>query len=263
MFIPQARLDPSFPKPITVPYTNAGTNDLPGGTVLVANGKVQIVAGSGIRKSGSSSGPNTGSLQTGFGVFDCLTDASGSAAASTPFSLLYWNTTGTPVDQSGGTVLASTGCLTTTAAGATYFGYTWPEQPDPSIMGDEFRVRAFLDLPTLYVSAGQIASSGTVAATGSNLAGAAALTFAFNNVTGGTSGATVTNGVSLPVTPNANTSMIVKANSGTNTLKVYPDAAAQINGLGAGVAIVMASLTSCTFTSTGPTQWYTTPLVPS
>src|SRR5574340_1605002 len=143
MYIPQARFDPSSPKPITVPYTNTGTTPLFGGDVIVANNKVQIVAGSGIRELNSNNGPNTGSLGIGFGWYDVVADAS---TFTTPFTAVYWNPTGTPVDQSGVaiTALANTGCLTTSSAGAYFFGFTRAEQPSPTILGDPARARAWL-----------------------------------------------------------------------------------------------------------------------
>jgi hypothetical protein len=152
MFIPQARFDPSAPKPIAVLYTNATAYDIPSGTVVVANGKVQVVLGSGIRKAGSNDGPNTGSVGIGFAWFDFLCDASSFA---TPFTAVYWNATGTPVDQAGSaiTALSSTGCLTTNPSGATFVGFTHPEQPAPLILGDGARARAWLqETGPVYVS---------------------------------------------------------------------------------------------------------------
>ncbi len=143
MFTPQARFDPSAPKPIAVPYTNSTAADIMGGTVIVSNGKVVVVLGSGIRALGSNSGPNTGSVAIGFGWFDWLCDAS---TFTTPYTAVYWNATGTPVDQSGVaiTALSGTGCLTTSSSGATFVGFTNPEQPAPAILGDAARARAWL-----------------------------------------------------------------------------------------------------------------------
>ena len=163
MFIPQARFDPSAPRPIAVPYTNTGTTDLLGGQVLVANGKVQVVLGSGIRALGSPNGPNTGSVAIGFGWFDWLCDAS---TFTTPFTAVYWNATGTPVDQSGAaiTALTGTGCLTTASAGATFVGWTSSEQPSPLMLGDGARARAWLaEGPTAWGSTfGSVLAGGTV-----------------------------------------------------------------------------------------------------
>ena len=142
MFIPQARFDPAGPRPISVPYTNTTAADIMAGTVLVANGKVQVFINS-IRALNSNNGQNTGSLSIGHGWYDFLCDAS---TFTTPFTAVYWNATGTPVDQSGNaiTALANTGCLTTTANGNTFVGFTQSETVSPTIPGDGARVRAWL-----------------------------------------------------------------------------------------------------------------------
>jgi len=157
MFTPQARFDPSAPKPISVPYINTTASDVMGGTVIVANGKVQVVQGSGIRALASPNGPNIGSVAIGFGWFDFLCDAS---TFTTPYTAVYWNATGSPVDQAGAGIaaLSGTGCLTTNAAGATFVGFTHPEQPgvaqtiggvsqypSPLALGEPARARAWLE----------------------------------------------------------------------------------------------------------------------
>ncbi len=111
--------------------------------MIISNGKVVVVIGSGIRALGSNNGPNTGSVAIGFGWFDFLCDAS---TFTTPYTAVYWNATGSPVDQAGVaiTALIGTGCLTTNASGATLVGFTHPEQPSPLILGDAARARAWL-----------------------------------------------------------------------------------------------------------------------
>jgi hypothetical protein len=142
MFIPQARFDPAGPKPISVPYTNTGASDIFAGTVLVANGKVQVFIDS-IRALNSKDGQNTGSLAIGHGWYDFLCDAA--AFAATAFTAVYWNATGSPVDTAGSviTALAGTGCLTTTA-GSNFVGFVMGETVSPVIPGDGARVRAWL-----------------------------------------------------------------------------------------------------------------------
>ena len=142
MFIPQARFDPSAPKPIVTPYTNTGSTPMPGGEVFVENSKVQIVIGGGIRELGSANGQNTGTVAIGHSWWDVLCDAS---TFTTPFTPVYWNPTGSPVDQAGSavTALIGTGCLTTTSAGGYYFGFTCPEQPAQLAIGEPARARAW------------------------------------------------------------------------------------------------------------------------
>lgn len=177
MFIPQARFDPSAPEPITVPKINTTTSDLLSGSVIVSNGKVEIVIGPGIRALGSNSGPNNGSVAIGKSWFDFLCDASTFTNAYTP---VYWNATGNPVDQSGSTITAllGTGCLTTSASGNYFVGFTHPEQPgnsytingvssvpSPLVLNEPARARAWLqEVPNNYqgvtygsVIAGQVA----------------------------------------------------------------------------------------------------------
>lgn len=51
-------------------------------------------------------------------------------------------------------------------------------------------------------------------------------------------------------------------NTGAGNLKVYPSGTDQINALGAGNAISMATLKAAAFASTSG-QWWTIPLLPS
>jgi hypothetical protein len=175
MFTPQARFDPSAPKPIAVPYINTSASDLPSGTVVISNSKVVVVLGSGIRGLGSQSGPNTGSVAVGFGWFDFLCDAS---TFTTPNTAVYWNASGSPVDQAGSaiTALVGTGCLTTNPAGAYYVGMTHPEQPgtsytiggvaqypSPLALNEPARARAWLEMiPTSFGGTFGIVAAGGI-----------------------------------------------------------------------------------------------------
>ena len=142
MFIPQARFDPAGPRPISVPYTNTTAADIMAGTVLVANGKVQVFINS-IRALNSNNGQNTGSLAIGHGWYDWLCDAAAFTASA--FTAVYWNATGSPVDTTGApiTALVGTGCLTTTV-GSNFVGFVNPETVSPTIPGDGARVRVWL-----------------------------------------------------------------------------------------------------------------------
>lgn len=71
-------------------------------------------------------------------------------------------------------------------------------------------------------------------------------------------------GVKLPATPTAGDIVIVKSTVSNKILKVYPDAAATINAIGANGAISLASgPTPAIFIASSATQWYTIPLLPS
>jgi predicted RecA/RadA family phage recombinase len=102
-------------------------------------------------------------------------------------------------------------------------------------------------------------ATSTVAATGSTIADAAALSDGFNLVTG----ADGTKGVILPL---GSKGRVVKVKNNTAAvLKVYPAnvAGQTINALTALAAISMASLSSADFESYDGTTWYTNPTVPS
>jgi predicted RecA/RadA family phage recombinase len=98
----------------------------------------------------------------------------------------------------------------------------------------------------------------TVAATGSTVSDAAALSGGFNSVTAGDA----TKGVVLPTAPAAGTVVRVK-NAAAAVLKVYPDTSATINAIGSHGPISMAAQTTADFTADSTTQWYTSPLLPS
>lgn len=99
----------------------------------------------------------------------------------------------------------------------------------------------------------------TVAAAGTVLADAAQLYPGFTIVTG----ANGTVGVKLPATPAPGTVVIIKGTT-SGVLKVWPDAAATINAIGANGAMSLASgVIPAIFIATSATQWYTLPLLPS
>lgn len=105
-----------------------------------------------------------------------------------------------------------------------------------------------------------IYNTQTVAATGSTASDAAAVTAlspAFIFVTG----AEGTKGIILPVA--AAGKLIIVKGTGTGILKVWPFTADIINALSASAAISMATNTSAIFLSSGVTQWWTIPLLPS
>jgi hypothetical protein len=99
---------------------------------------------------------------------------------------------------------------------------------------------------------------GTVAATGSTVADAAAVPSAdFVSVTAGDG----TKGVIL-LARSAGASVRVK-NAAAAVLKVYPPTGAAINGLAANGAISLAANTIAEFIFDSATQLYTLPLLPS
>lgn len=105
----------------------------------------------------------------------------------------------------------------------------------------------------------RITRNAPVAATGTNLATAAQLAEGFTVVTG----ADGTVGVKLPATPVAGSIVIIKGTTAA-VLKVYPDAAATINAIGANGAMSLASgVIPAIFIADSTTQWYTIPLLPS
>lgn len=113
-------------------------------------------------------------------------------------------------------------------------------------------VKTFSSMPVIPVNA-DVAAAGTV------LADAAQLLAGFTVVTG----ANGTVGVKLPATPAAGTVVWIKGTA-AGVLKVWPDAAATINGIGSNGALSMTTgLMPLLFIAKSPTQWYTLPLVAS
>jgi uncharacterized membrane protein len=97
----------------------------------------------------------------------------------------------------------------------------------------------------------------TVAATGANQAGAAALAEGLNVV----SAADGDKGVRLP-TAVAGAVVIVK-NTAAGALKIYPATGAAINAVAADGAYSITNLTSTVLVASSATQWYSVPLVAS
>jgi hypothetical protein len=98
-----------------------------------------------------------------------------------------------------------------------------------------------------------------LAAAGTVLADAAQLLEGFTVVTG----ADGTKGVKLPATPVAGTEVWIKGTT-AGVLKVWPDAAATINAIGANGAISLTTgAMPAMFIAKSPTQWYSFPLVAS
>ena len=216
MFIPQARFDPAGPRPISVPYTNTSASDIMAGTVLVANGKVQVFIDA-IRALNSNNGQNTGSLAIGHCWYDFLADASAVTAAATPFTAVYWNATGQPVDNSGASFGAATGCLTTTAGGNTYVGFTMGEAVSPTIPGDGARVRAWL---AEGPNASGISSQSTNVIADPGAAGAIAVTGGGTCELVGTTGSQ-TRTLAAPTAVGQEITLVTKAiTSGTLTITV-------------------------------------------
>ena len=101
--------------------------------------------------------------------------------------------------------------------------------------------------------------NASVAAAGSTLTDAAQLLPGVTVV----SAADGTKGVKLPATPVAGTVVIVKGTAAA-VLKVWPDAAATINAIGANGALSMTTgAMPSFFIASSLTQWYTIPLVAS
>ena len=213
MFIPQARFDPAGPRPITVPATNSSASDIFAGTVLVANGKVQVYVDA-IRALNSNNGQNTGSLAIGHAWYDWLCDASNFA---TPFTAVYWNATGQPVDNSGVSFGAATGCLTTSAGGNTFVGFTMGEAVSPTISGDGARVRAWLSEGP---NASGISSQSTNVIADPGAAGAIAVTGGGTCELVGTTGAQ-TRTLAAPTAVGQEITLVTKSiTSGTLTITV-------------------------------------------
>jgi len=100
--------------------------------------------------------------------------------------------------------------------------------------------------------------TATVAATGSDQAGAAAITTGFTLVTA----ADDTKGVRLPAAA-AGLQCIVKNGVGNKILKVYPGTSDVINALSANASLDMAAATIAYLVAYDATTWYSTPLLPS
>lgn len=99
----------------------------------------------------------------------------------------------------------------------------------------------------------------TVAATGSAIGNAAAVTAGFTFVTN----ADATKGVKLPATA-ANLQATIKNDEAANAvLKVYPPVNSSINNAAANVAYSLAANSAVTFYGYNATKWYTVPFTGS
>ena len=107
------------------------------------------------------------------------------------------------------------------------------------------------------IAGNQVIPVATVAAAGSDQAGAALLSAGFNYVTG----ADDAKGVKLP-TAVAGTIVIIKVGPGAD-LKVYPNTSDKINDGLANAAITVVDDVCFMLIAKDATDWYTLPLLPS
>lgn len=109
------------------------------------------------------------------------------------------------------------------------------------------------------INAGNILTyNASVAATGTNLATAAAVLSGYTVVTA----ADGTKGVTLPATP-AKGTVVRLLNNAASILKVWPDAAATINAIGSNSDLAVAANCPVELVADSATQWYSWPLLPS
>jgi hypothetical protein len=94
--------------------------------------------------------------------------------------------------------------------------------------------------------------SGSVSAAGTTQGTATLLTTTINNITT----VAASSGVVLPTPVQAGARMLIR-NGGTNILRVYPQTSAQINTLGANVALQLEQGALIEFVAFTTTQWYT------
>lgn len=97
-----------------------------------------------------------------------------------------------------------------------------------------------------------------VTATGSTIADAAPVLEGFTKILG----ANAAKGVILPAAPTPGTKVLIK-NSVAAILKVWPDAAAQINAVAIAGSYSVAASAPSMFIAYSATQWYSFPLVAS
>jgi predicted RecA/RadA family phage recombinase len=154
---------------------------------------------------------------------------------------VHWNPTGSPDNGD-----ASSGAANQIGVG-TYMGIAVAAAGS----GDDF---GYVDLNR----ATNLLAVTTVAAAGSVIGDAAALSQGLNIVTG----ADGTKGVILPVAVPGMTVYLKGTTAGV--LKVYPQSGATINALSASAAMSLASgAVPAIFVASSATQWYTIPLLPS
>ena len=104
-----------------------------------------------------------------------------------------------------------------------------------------------------------IVASATVAATGSDQAGAAAITTGFTLVTA----ANNAKGVKLPTAAAGLVCFVKNGDAANDILLVYPFSGDGINAVAVNSAYNMAAKTACIFVAYDATTWYTFPLVAS
>lgn len=115
------------------------------------------------------------------------------------------------------------------------------------------------DATTWYGAEPPATNTATVAALGSDQAGAAQLALGFTLVTA----ADATKGVKLPAAAPGLMAIVKNEDSADAVLKLYPATGDAINAGATNAALAMAAKTSCQLTAYDTTTWYTVPLVPS
>jgi len=160
----------------------------------------------------------------------------------------YWDADGSPVGGDAGS-----GAFTTNSALGPFAGF-FVEDAGTGV-GDVDMLLRSVDSST--VGNFTAIPAATVAATGSDQAGAAAITTGFTLVSAGDG----TKGVKLPAAV-AGAVVIVKNGAGS-VLKLYPNTSDAINALSANAALSMAANTSALLVAYDATTWYTVPLLPS
>ncbi len=223
----------------TIEFTPDGTTDYGAGAGLGVPFGGVIVQGSLVGIAKIPIPP----LQKGAlaidGVFDFVKAASdGGMAVGT---LAYWDN--------------SAKVATGTSSGNTYLG-----KVEVTALTADVIVRVSVE--ALANASGAATFGGmpvaTVAAAGSTVSDAAALSVGMNIVTG----ADGTKGVVLPTAPAAGTIVMIKGTT-SGTLKIYPDAAATINAISSHANYTTGTVAPVMLIATSTTQWYTFPLVAS
>lgn len=212
---------------MAVDYTPASA--VSGGDVIVLNGLVGVA-------TSDIAANEQGSLSV-----EGIKKVPKTTAAWTVGLPVHWNPTG---DPDGGS--AGSGAANQLGVG-TYMGIA----ALAAASGDDFGYVRLNHPQTLRAVT-------TVAAAGSVIGDAAALSQGINIVTG----ADGTKGVILPVArPGAE--VIIKGTT-AGVLKIYPQSGSTINALSASAAMSLSSgAIPAILIATSATQWYTIPLVPS
>lgn len=164
---------------------------------------------------------------------------------------VYWNATGSPLSPG----VASSGCATSSSAGAVFAGYVPPA--DSALTGD-----LYIGVRLMSVSGidGPVSTpSATVAATGSTQTDAAVVGTGFTLVTA----ADATKGVKLPTAVAGLVCEIKNADAANAILKIWPNTSDAVNALSANAAFSIAAKTSVRLIAYDATTWYSIPLLPS